>query len=207
LAPYKIIRNQPFNFASKLVRGIDFDVSYRRPLNSFFPGANGNIALRGVATRYIDNITDTGIPGVVPLNTVGVNGGQASTPTWLYRVSATYDASFGSITAVARGVSSGKYTANGIECTTSCPTGRPDAINTQFPTYEVNHVHGAFYMDLNVTTRFDAMGRGDGEFFINVTNLLDADPILLPETGLAANSTYSDLLGRTFRVGVRLRLR
>jgi iron complex outermembrane receptor protein len=37
--------------------------------------------------------------------------------------------------------------------------------------------------------------------------LLDADPILVPETGLAANSTYSDLLGREFRVGVRIHLR
>ena len=55
--------------------------------------------------------------------------------------------------------------------------------------------------------KFDALGRGDGEFFVNVTNLFDADPILLPETGLAANSTYSDLLGRAFRVGVRLRMR
>ena len=62
-------------------------------------------------------------------------------------------------------------------------------------------------MDLNVTKNFNALGRGDGEFFINVTNLLDADPILVPETGLAANTTYSDLLGREFRVGVRIHLR
>jgi iron complex outermembrane recepter protein len=40
-----------------------------------------------------------------------------------------------------------------------------------------------------------------------VTNLLNGNPILLPETGLAANSTYSDLLGRSFRVGVRLKTR
>ena len=43
------------------------------------------------------------------------------------------------------------------------------------------------------------------EIFFNVTNLFDADPLLLPETGLAANSTYSDLLGRQFRVGIRFR--
>ena len=39
-----------------------------------------------------------------------------------------------------------------------------------------------------------------------VDALSHADPILLPETGLAANSTYSDLLGRAFRVGFRLKL-
>ena len=62
-------------------------------------------------------------------------------------------------------------------------------------------------MDLNVTTRFDVAGSGEGQFFVNVSNLFDSDPLLLPEGGLSANSTYSDLLGRSFRVGVRLQLR
>jgi outer membrane receptor protein involved in Fe transport len=42
--------------------------------------------------------------------------------------------------------------------------------------------------------------------FFNITNLFDKDPILLPEGGLSANPTFSDLLGRTFRVGVRFRI-
>ncbi|HEX8443664.1 MAG TPA: TonB-dependent receptor [Allosphingosinicella sp.] len=197
-----LLRNQPFNFASRLVRGVDFDASYRRPLETFFAGADGSIALRGVATRYIDNIIDTGIANVVPLNTVGVNGGQSSTPKWIYRFSATYDAPSFSITGVARGVSAGRYRADQIECQTGCPVS-----TTQRPTTDDNTVSGAFYVDLNLTSKFNALGRGDGEFFVNVTNVFDADPIILPETGLAANSTYSDLLGRAFRVGIRLRTR
>jgi hypothetical protein len=51
------------------------------------------------------------------------------------------------------------------------------------------------------------MGAGDGEIFFNVTNVFDANPLLLPETGLAANSTYSDLLGRAFRIGFRVQTR
>ena len=62
--------------------------------------------------------------------------------------------------------------------------------------------HPADAMTVNVWR-----GDRDGEFFVNVSNVFDSNPILLPETGLAANSTYSDLLGRTFRVGVRLQLR
>ena len=109
---------------------------------------------------------------------------------------------------MARGVSSGRYVANGIECQAGgCPAGRTAAEASAFPTYDDNTVSGAFYVDLNVTLRFDALGRGDGEFFVNVTNVFDADPILLPETGLAANSTYSDLLGRGVpgRASARLR--
>ncbi len=195
--PYLLIRTQPFNYVRRLVRGIDFDAAYRLSL-----GAQGSATLKGTATRYIKNLADTGIAGTVPVNTVGANGGQASTPTWIYRASATWDTPTFSITAVGRGVSAGKYIANGIECQTNCPIS-----TSQFPTYDNLHVKGAFYADLNVTLKFDALGRGDGQFFINVTNILDGKPILVPETGLAANSTYSDLLGRAFRVGVRLKVR
>jgi iron complex outermembrane recepter protein len=195
--PYLLIHTQPFNFVRRLVRGIDFDAAYRMPL-----GPDGRVTLKGTATRYIENLADTGIAGTVAINTVGANGGQSSTPKWIYRFSAAYDNPSYSITGVARGVSSGKYLANAIECLTTCPVS-----TSQFPTYDVNHVKGTLYFDLNTTVKFDALGRGDGEFFINVTNVLNSGPILLPETGLAANSTFSDLLGRTFRAGVRLQLR
>lgn len=199
--PYLIIRNQPFNFASKLVRGVDFEASYRTSVPGLFVEEDANFSVRGLATRYIDNLTDTGIPGVVPLDTVGVNGGQTGTPKWIYRVNATYDTTSYSVTATARGVSSGKYVANGVECQTGCPLS-----TTQAPTYEDNTVSGAFYVDLNVTKKLGVFG-SDAELFLNVTNLFDADPILLPETGLAANSTYSDLLGRAFRAGFRLKFK
>ena len=203
-----LIRTQPFNFQRRLVRGIDFEATYRLPLNRIWANAEGNFTLRGMATHYLENIIDTGIAGAAVLDTTGVNGGQFSTPSWIYRIAASYDSPEGSITVVGRGVSSGRYAANGIECAPgTCPAGRTAAEASAFPTYDNNHVSGAFYVDLNVTKRFDAMGRGDGEFFINVTNLFDANPILLPETGLAANTTYSDLLGTAFRVGLRFNVR
>ncbi|HEV7341625.1 MAG TPA: TonB-dependent receptor [Sphingopyxis sp.] len=195
--PYLIIETQPFNAASQKVRGIDIDASYRFPV-----GNAGNFTLRGIATHYLENRFDSGVPGTVVVDSTGVNGGQSSTPSWIYRVTASYDSDDFGITATGRGVSAGKYVANGIECTTNCPTSTVNA-----PTYDSNRIKGAFYVDLNVTQKFSAGGDARGEFFINVTNLLNADPILLPETGLAANSTYSDLLGRAFRVGVRFKLK
>jgi iron complex outermembrane receptor protein len=203
-----LIRTQPFNFQRRLVRGIDIEASYRLPLDTLFAKSEGSLTFRSVATHYIENITDTGIAGSTILDTTGVNGGQFSTPSWIYRFSATYDSPTGSLSAVARGVSSGRYAANGIECQAgACPAGRTAAEASAFPTYDDNTVSGAFYVDLNATFKFNAMGDGDGEFFINVTNVLDGNPILLPETGLAANSTYSDLLGRAFRVGFRLKMK
>jgi outer membrane receptor protein involved in Fe transport len=194
--PYKLIRTQPFNFVSKLVRGIDFEAAYRMPV-----GEMSSITLKGTATRYIENLSDTGIAGTVPVNTVGANGGQASTPKWIFRANLNYSTESFSGTVTGRGVSSGKYLANAIECTSACPTS-----TSQFPTYDNNHVKGTFYVDLNLTQKVTLKTGTEAEFFFNVTNLFDANPLLLPETGLAANSTYSDMLGRTYRVGVRFKL-
>ncbi|OWR01279.1 TonB-dependent receptor plug domain-containing protein [Sphingopyxis witflariensis] len=196
--PYLLIKTEPFNYVSKLVRGIDFDAAYRMPV-----GGESSITLRGNATRYIENISDTGIAGTVPVNTVGaaIFASASATPKWIFRGSVNYETPTFSGTVTGRGVSAGKYLANAIECTTGCPTS-----TSQFPTYDDNHVKGLFYIDLNLTQKVRVKSDSEAEFFFNVTNLFDAHPMLLPETGLAAQSTYSDLLGRTFRMGVRFKL-
>jgi iron complex outermembrane receptor protein len=193
-APYLLIRTQPFNYVRRLVRGIDFDAAYRIPLGE------GRVTLRGVATRYIENLAVTGVAGSAPVNTVGANGGQASTPTWIFRGSINYETPTFSATFTGRGVSSGKYVANGIECTTGCPVS-----TTNFPTYDNNRVSGLFYADLNLTQKVKA-GGAEAEVFFNVTNLFNRWPLLVPETGNASNSTYSDMLGRQFRIGFRYKL-
>lgn len=196
--PYLLIRSQPFNFVRKLVRGVDFDVAYRQPIGE------DSFTVRGIATRYIENLSDTGIAGTVPVNTVGANGGQASTPKWIFRASATYETPSFSATVVGRGVSAGKYVANGIECTTDCPA---TSTTSPYQTYDNNRVSGLFYADLNLTQTIDVGGGSKADMFFNVTNLFNRWPLLVPETGMAANTTYSDMLGRQFRVGVRFQLR
>jgi len=191
-----LFTTRPYNFTKQLARGIDFDASYRLRL-----GAEGSVNLHAVATRYIDNIITTGITGVVPVNTVGVNGGQASTPTWVFRGSVSYETPTFSATVVGRGVSSGIYAAGSIQCTSGCPVS-----TTQFPTYDNNRVSGLFYADLNLAQTIP-FGDNQAQFFFNVTNLFNRAPLLVPETGLAANSTYSDMLGRQFRAGIRISLK
>jgi iron complex outermembrane receptor protein len=196
-APYLLFRSQPFNAASQLVRGIDFDLSYRVRV-----GEANSITLRGQATRYIDNILNTGVQSALVVNSVGVNGGQASTPKWLFNTSLTYATPHTSVTVVGRGVSAGKYLANAVVCQTGCPLSTTNA-----PTYENNDVKGLFYVDFNLAQKVAVASRANAELFVNITNLFNRGPMLVPETGLAANSTYSDLLGRVFRVGVRFELR
>ena len=192
-----LFRTQPFNFSRQLVRGIDFEAAYRIPVAD-----KTMLTLRGMATRYIDNLLYTGIANAVTVNNVGVNGGQGTTPTWIFHASATLDLPTTSITVVGRGVSAGRYSATGIECTSGCPTS-----TTAAPTYDNNRVSGLFYADLNLTQHVKFGGSKDAQFFLNVTNVFNRSPLLVPETGLAANTTYSDMLGRTFRAGVRIQLR
>ena len=199
-------RASPFNFARQWVRGIDFDASYRLPLANIIQRAPGTVTLHGLATRYIHNITDSGVPNVIPVDTVGQLSG-ISPPKWIYRFNASYETDSFSVTGTARGVSSGTYGNAYIVCDGNCPTGRPAATVSQFPTIDNNSISGVTYFDLNLTTKIETHSGGRAELFLNVTNLFDRDPILLPETGLAANSTYSDLLGRAFRVGIRFQTR
>ena len=195
--PYLLFRTQPFNAASQLVRGVDFDVSYRTRITN-----SSTLTWRGNATRYIDNILNTGVASAVVYNSVGVDGSQGGTPKWIFNTSLTYDLKNTTVTVVGRGVSSGKYAATGITCQTNCPLS-----TTNYPTYDYNHVKGTFYVDLNLTQRVAVSSSANAELFVNVTDLFNRGPMLIPETGLAANSTYSDLLGRVFRVGVRIELK
>ncbi|PZO78586.1 MAG: TonB-dependent receptor [Sphingomonas hengshuiensis] len=199
-------RASPFNFARQTVRGIDLDATYRVALDEVFGNAPGNVTLKALGTRYIDNITDAGVPNVIPVDIVGQLGGS-SLPKWIYRFNATYDTDSFAITGTARGVAGGTYANNYVVCSNDCPVGRPPSIVSQFPTIDSNRIDGATYFDLNLTSRIDMGGGAKGELFFNVTNVFNGEPILLPETGLAANSTYSDLLGRSFRIGIRMQTR
>ncbi|WP_245656360.1 TonB-dependent receptor plug domain-containing protein [Novosphingobium naphthalenivorans] len=183
----------PFNFSRITTRGIDFDLAYRRPVG------DGSVTLRALATHYIDRIVDDGIS--TPIDTAGTNGGSGP-PNWIFRFSATYDTPSFSLTGTARGISSGRYSSSYYECTSNCP-----ASTTEVSTIDNNHVSGTFYVDANATFKIGDTMFGDSQFFINVTNLFNASPLLLPESGMAANTTYSDLLGRSFRVGFRFEMK
>lgn len=186
----------PFNFASVKTRGIDFEASYRAPVGP------GNLTLRGVASHYIDNITDNGINA--PIDIAGSNAG-GGIPAWNYRLSANYDVQSWAINVVGRGFSGGVYSNNFIECQTTCGASTAD-----FRTINNNRIAGQWYLDASLTKRFE-IGRSKAEVFLYVRNLLNTDPVLVGN-GPTGNNTPAypqtnrglyDVLGRVFRLGVR----
>lgn len=183
----------PINFASQRTRGIDLEASYRFGLGA------GDMSVRALATHYMEDMSDNGID--VPSDNAG-----ATTPSWSYRVSTTYRLEPMSVSLTARGIDDGKYNNNWIECTSNCP-----ASSTAYRTININHRAGAFYLDASANYSF-SIGPSEAEAFFSIRNLADKDPAPYAN-GPAGNNTNAyaqtsrnlyDMLGRTFRLGLRM---
>jgi outer membrane receptor protein involved in Fe transport len=188
----------PFNFASQRAKGIDFESSYRVPVGA------GDLTLRAMATRYIKNYFDNGIDA--PTDTVGQNAAGGA-PKWLYRVQGTYANEGFTFNLTGRGISSGVYDNSFVECTSGCP-----ASTVTNRTIDNNRIKGAFYVD--ATLSFDVeVAERELQFFLSANNLFDKDPpVVAPGPAGSAyatpatNQALYDLLGRTYRVGVRFKI-
>lgn len=188
----------PFNFAGQRTKGLDIEASYRLALG------HGDLSLRGLATHYIENITDNGID--FPIDYAGMNQGANATPSWSYRLSATYAVDMLSFTLIGRGVSSGVYNNSFIECVSNCPVS-----TAEHRTIDENDIDGAFYLDASASYSF-TVGPTQAEAFLSIRNLLNTDPERVGN-GPDANNTPAypqtnrmlyDTMGRVFRLGVRM---
>jgi outer membrane receptor protein involved in Fe transport len=197
----------PFNLAVKENRGMDFDVSYRFAMSDIVESWSGNLALRALATHYTRNYEDDGL--VTPTDTAGQNDG-AGPPSWVYRLSLTYDLEPFTFTLTGRGISSGTLSNANVECTTGCP-----ASTASNRTINNNQLPGAFYFDTNFAynIRSYADDGMDIETFLNIKNITNKDPAIVPfgPAGsaygtISTNQGNYDGLGRVFRAGLRFRM-
>jgi iron complex outermembrane receptor protein len=187
---------QSFNFASLHTRGVDFETAWRKNLAAV--GMPGTLTLRGLASRTIHAISDPGVPGTTPSE--GAGNMTGATPKWKALLSQSWDGLLGDklgLNLSERWVSAGVISNEYIECRSGCP--RPTAAH---PTIYDNHLPGAVYIDFganyNVSKQVTA--------YFKVDNLLDRDPVLVPQTNLslALNPAVYDAIGRTYRAGVRM---
>ncbi|MCX7283515.1 MAG: TonB-dependent receptor [Novosphingobium sp.] len=193
------IEIKPTNFVSLETSGLDIEASYRREVGP------GNLSLRALASHAIELTTDNGV--TLQTNAAGQNTGGL--PSWTYRFTAAYDFNSGfSIQGVARGVSGGVYNNNYIVCTTDCPLSTADR-----RTVNLNSIPGAFYFDMNASYNFEVAGVKT-QAFISIRNLTNKDPVLVGN-GPTGNNTPAypqtnralyDVLGRVFRMGLRIKM-
>ncbi|WP_240699660.1 TonB-dependent receptor domain-containing protein [Sphingomonas naasensis] len=187
------INVQPFNLASWKTSGFDIEASYqwRRPL-----GLPGDFTIRALGTHVREFLVSAGIAGVDTVDQAGANTGN--TPDWKWLAVQTYSNDSFSLTLQQRWFSDGVFGNQYVVCTASCPTS-----TANHPTIDYNRMKGAFYFDVggsvNVTKAIGA--------YFKVDNLFDHDPTPSPQTntGLDVNPALYDTLGRTYRLGVRMR--
>ncbi len=197
------VRLKPVNLASTVTHGMDIEASYRTDLSDIFPGADGNITIRALATRVFSYKTNSGIPNAVITEAAGQNSGNIA--KWRIYGTQSYSNDRIRLTLTERYISPGVIANNWIECTSNCPI---PTINN--PTVNDNHIKGALYWDLGGSYTISRKDDGFGsEIFFKVDNLFNLDPPRAATAGAnpylvrATNAALYDLLGRFYRVGVR----
>lgn len=198
------LRNSPFNFSSERARGLDLEASYNVPLDEVVASWDGSLSLRAIASHYIELVSDNGIDP--PTDAAGQNSG-GGVPSWIYRLSATYQGERARLSVTGRGISAGVYSNSHIECTANCP---PSSALAR--TINNNRIDGAFYVDayLEYALTLDPVRT---RAFFSVTNLFNTDPAIVGQgpsgsahLNVATNKGLYDFLGRVFRVGIRFEL-
>jgi outer membrane receptor protein involved in Fe transport len=199
-----LVYAQPFNLASQIADGIDFEASYTGDLSDFVASWPGSYTLRGLATHYLENYSNNGL-GTIN-ETVGQNENVSANtsfgpPHWSFLGMLTYTNHPFSGTFTVRGISSGIYAYNSYSltgCASSCPTS-----TTTAPTVNDNHVPGSFYMDTSGS--YDI---GPFQFFAVVKNIMNRNPpILAPGISVPnlsqTNLSLYDVIGRNYHAGIR----
>jgi len=202
-----LVTSRPTNYAFNLTRGLDFEASYTVNLDEWVDSWSGSFMLRGLAAHVIESTSDDGLNP--PLDTAGNNSNtNPGPPYWKFFLSATYALDPVTVGLTARGVSSGHYGPLYVRqaCTSGCP------VSTPFQrTIDFNHIEGQWLYDVNVNFKFlhkeDSMV--DADAFLVVSNILNSDPPVVatssPEYWHRTNSLLYDVLGRSFRAGIRFR--
>ncbi|MEM8490543.1 MAG: TonB-dependent receptor [Pseudomonadota bacterium] len=195
------------NLNSLTTQGIDLEASYTFDVASVFGGVPGTVTLRGLATHYIELVTDD---GTNQFDLAGVHSAFSSgVPDWSYRITAMYALNDFTANATIRGLSDGVVRNEYIECQ---PGSCPESIAPNF-TINDNSVAGAAYLDLYFAKTF-GFGNSSTELFAQVRNLFDEDPemVAFPRSQgsenragyLPTSRRFYDVLGRTFRLGARI---
>ena len=183
---------QNFNLASLQTKGFDIETSYRTGLERL--NLPGRFTFRALGTRNLHFITDTGVVGTIPVDAAGSN--MSNTPKWKVLAQQTWEHDKLSLTLTERWVSDGTYRNDFIECQTGCP------VSTLIhPTIYNNRMKGATYFDLggsyNVSKQL--------QLYFKIDNLADKDPEPAPQTNASygINPALYDVVGRTYRAGLR----
>ncbi|MDQ2641403.1 MAG: TonB-dependent receptor [Pseudomonadota bacterium] len=177
------IRSRTMNLSQARTQGVDLDLNYRTQL------LGNNTLFRVVATRLIEQST------TVPNATTSVYTDRAGDigigyPKWVANALVNVDIGPLGLNANAR------YIHKGARNTTWVP----GDIAPQFRTI-------GSVTTFDVGARYGLAMTGEPELYLNIQNVFDRDPPLVPSSALVGGQTnvgLYDTMGRYFTMGVRL---
>ncbi len=184
------------NVAEFKTRGLDFQTSYRQPMEDF--GLAGVLNISVLATHVLSFKSSTDVSTLFPNGidragqTGAAFGGPAGLPKWLGNATIDYEVAGIGINTNIRFVSKSNQN-NGLFGPDQA--GYNPALTTSI---NDNNVAAATYLDLGLRYNFGSDRRF--QVYFNIDNLFDRDPPQ-PTEGTA----YYDTLGRTFKGGARFR--
>lgn len=190
-----------FNLNSLKTRGVDFELNYRHR----FDGGSG-ISLKAVAT-YVDRLVT-----VSPASSIDLAGqtgffDKAGVPRWSATSYLTWTSGGGTaVTIQNRFIAAGRYNNTQIG---PDEKGYKEALASPggfFTTSDDNRVEARLYTNLSLSQTVTTAGGTSFELYGVVNNLFDKDPPIAPGPSSATNATLFDAIGRSFLVGVRLKM-
>jgi outer membrane receptor protein involved in Fe transport len=194
------VRNITQNIAASAGRGVDVEVSYRRPVRLFRDG-DQNLGGRLFWSHMKENSTMTNRGNPATYFDLAGQTGLGNLPEDSVTAILTYNLNAFNLSMSARYISSGIFNKR-----YNLPTAaRPDV--------EDNTVPSVVYLNMSGGYSWELTNGGALEFFANAQNLLDKDPPVvasvfdaaLGQQGNQYNQGLFDLLGRRFTIGVNFR--
>ena len=185
------------NVAEFKTRGLDFQATYRQPVQAF--GQLGNLTINALATHVMAFWSSVDISTLFPNGidragqTGAAFGGAAGLPKWLLNTTLDYETGRFGMNTNIRYVSA-SHQNNGQFGPDQA--GYNPALSTSISD---NNIPAVAYVDLGL--RYSLGAKKQVTVYFNISNLLDKDPPL-PANG----SAYYDLMGRTFKGGVRFKI-
>ncbi|MEH3038276.1 MAG: TonB-dependent receptor [Sphingomonas adhaesiva] len=181
------ITRSPINLARERSKGFDIEASYNGEI-----APDARITVRALATHVIERSLNDGISVDQLGGENSVNPPGGSIADW--RVNGSVGLAVGPYTAVF----TGRYTSSGVYDRAFTAADLAD-----------NRIGDAVYFDLATSIKFKGVG-GGGEFFFNVDNLFNRDPVIVapinqPFFNAPVNALLYDTIGREFRAGVRVK--
>jgi outer membrane receptor protein involved in Fe transport len=187
--------------------GLDINWDHSFALDRLVGGAPGKIVLRASATRALKTTIETlQYPNYVSRNVVGQVGqaaflaDYAPTPKWLGNFMLSYLNGPAAVSLQAQWTGAGRLNAEAPWIDSGDEGYDPALVGT----VDDNHVGNYFNFNLNGSYRLPGEHL-DKEVFLTVSNVFDKAPPFSNGTIGGVNGTFYDTLGRSFRIGFRMK--